>query len=152
MDCKDSPWRGVFRLTYNEAMRGLFGRLCPCARFPVICLALSLATLSGIAMAQSQNQLPRPPLTQPTSHVPSISQSTDSDQDAGQRRAEDQALKQRNLDRQKRLVADTDKLLQLAQQLNDEMDQKGTSSIAMQKKVEEIEKLAKSVRERMKAE
>ncbi len=70
------------------------------------------------------------------------------------RRAQEEAAKQRNLDRQKRLVADTDKLLQLAQELKTEVDKsnKDTLSVTVVKKAEEIEKLAKSVKERMKAE
>ena len=70
------------------------------------------------------------------------------------RHAQEEAAKQRNLDRQKRLVADTDKLLQLAQELKVEVDKsnKDMLSVTVIKKAEEIEKLAKSVKERMKAE
>ena len=70
------------------------------------------------------------------------------------RHAQEEAAKQRNLDRQKRLVADTDKLLQLAQELKVEVGKsnKDMLSVTVIKKAEEIEKLAKSVKERMKAE
>ena len=66
-------------------------------------------------------------------------------------RAEQQA-KLRNDDRQKRLVADTDKLLSLATDLKAQVDKstKDTLSVDVIKKADEIEKLAHSVKERMK--
>jgi hypothetical protein len=66
-------------------------------------------------------------------------------------RAEQQARLQNN-DRQKRLVADTDKLLALATDLKAQVDKstKDTLSVDVIKKAEEIEKLAHSVKERMK--
>ncbi|HWW97393.1 MAG TPA: hypothetical protein VNY74_06840 [Edaphobacter sp.] len=64
----------------------------------------------------------------------------------------DQQEKLRNTDRQKRLVADTDKLLALATDLKAQVDKstKDTLSVDVIKKAEEIEKLAHSVKERMK--
>jgi hypothetical protein len=58
----------------------------------------------------------------------------------------------RNSDRQKRLVADTDKLLALATELKQDVDKtnKDVMSIDVIKKADEIEKLAHSVKERMK--
>ena len=56
-------------------------------------------------------------------------------------------------DRQKRLVADTDKLLALSTALKeqvDESDNKNILSLDMVKKAEEIEKLAHSLKERIK--
>jgi hypothetical protein len=69
--------------------------------------------------------------------------------DAG--RAEKQE-KLRNDDRQKRLVADTDKLLALATDLKQQVDKtdKEILSVDVIKKADEIEKLAHSVKERMK--
>jgi hypothetical protein len=66
-------------------------------------------------------------------------------------RAEQQAKLQNN-DRQKRLVADTDKLLALATDLKQQVDKttKDTMSVDVIKKADEIEKLAHSVKERMK--
>ncbi len=57
----------------------------------------------------------------------------------------------RNSDRQKQLVADTDKLLLLAQELHDAVakSNKDELSVPVMKRSEEIEKLAKSVKERM---
>ncbi|QHN03900.1 hypothetical protein FTO74_11335 [Granulicella sp. WH15] len=58
----------------------------------------------------------------------------------------------RNLDRQRRLVADTQRLLQLAIELKTEVDKTNQNilSVDVVKKAEEIEKLAKSVKDRMK--
>ena len=66
-------------------------------------------------------------------------------------RAQQQAKLQNN-DRQKRLVADTDKLLALATDLKEQVDKstKDTLSVDVIKKADEIEKLAHSVKERMK--
>ena len=66
-------------------------------------------------------------------------------------RAEQQE-KARNSDRQKRLVADTEKLLALATDLKEQVDKstKDTLSVDVIKKADEIEKLAHSVKERMK--
>lgn len=63
----------------------------------------------------------------------------------------DQA-KLRNIDRQKQIVADTQKLVELANQLNADVQKstKDTLSLDVIKKADEIEKLAKSVREKMK--
>ena len=65
---------------------------------------------------------------------------------------EEQQAKLRNDDRQKRLVADTDKLLALATDLKAQVDKstKNTLSVDVIKKAEEIEKLAHNVKERMK--
>ena len=65
---------------------------------------------------------------------------------------EEQQAKLRNTDRQKRLVADTGKLLSLATDLKQQVDKstKDTLSVDVIKKAEEIEKLARSVKERMK--
>jgi nitric oxide reductase activation protein len=64
----------------------------------------------------------------------------------------EQQEKMRNNDRQKRLVADTDKLLALATDLKAQVDKstKDTLSVDVIKKADEIEKLAHSVKERMK--
>ncbi|MDP9052635.1 MAG: hypothetical protein M3O31_18230 [Acidobacteriota bacterium] len=64
---------------------------------------------------------------------------------------QDQA-KFRNIDRQKQLVLDTQKLLALAAELKEEVDKsnKDTLSLDVVRKAEEIEKLAHSVKEKMK--
>lgn len=64
--------------------------------------------------------------------------------------AEKQA-KAQNDERQKRLVADTEKLLTLATQLHEDVAKtnKNVMSIDVIKRADEIEKLAHSVKERM---
>ena len=60
--------------------------------------------------------------------------------------------KQRNDERQRRLVADTDKLLELATQLHTDVGKtdKNILSLDVVKRADEIEKLAHAVKERMK--
>jgi len=60
--------------------------------------------------------------------------------------------KSRNSDRQRRLIADTEKLVVLANQLKVDVDKstKDTLSVDVIKKADEIERLARSVKERMK--
>ena len=63
-----------------------------------------------------------------------------------------QRERMRNADRQKQLQQDTEKLLSLATELKEQVDKtnKNILSVDVIKKADEIEKLAKSVRERMK--
>jgi hypothetical protein len=65
---------------------------------------------------------------------------------------EDAQAKSRNLERQKKLQADTEKLLSLATELKEQVDKtdKNILSVDVIKKADEIEKLAKSVKDRMK--
>ena len=58
----------------------------------------------------------------------------------------------RNDERQKKLVSDSDKLLELATQLHDDVSKTNQHilSVDVVKRAEEIEKLARSVKERMK--
>ncbi len=64
----------------------------------------------------------------------------------------DQQARSRNADRQKRLEVDTEKLLALATELKEQVDKtdKNVLSLDVIKKADEIERLAKSVKERMK--
>jgi hypothetical protein len=64
---------------------------------------------------------------------------------------EEQQARSRNSERQKRLVADTDRLLALVEDLKHQIEQsdKDGQPADVTKKAEEIEKLAKSVKERM---
>lgn len=62
--------------------------------------------------------------------------------------------RQRNKDRQAALKRDTDKLLELATQLKEYVDKTSENMLSLDviKKAEEIEKLSKSVKEKMKAD
>lgn len=63
-----------------------------------------------------------------------------------------QQARSRNSERQKKLMEDTNKLLELATQLKQDVDKtnKDVLSVDVIKKADEIEKLAHSVKERMK--
>lgn len=60
-------------------------------------------------------------------------------------------MKERNADRQKTIVDETNQLLDLAKQLKDAVDKSDKDQLSMQvvKKAEEIEKLAKDVKSKM---
>ncbi len=65
--------------------------------------------------------------------------------------AERERLKKENLQRQARLKADTDKLLQLSKELKEYVDKSNENvlSVDVVKKADEIEKLAHSVKQKM---
>ena len=67
-------------------------------------------------------------------------------------RMEEQQVKSRNSERQKRLVSDTDRLLTLSKELKEQVEAPGKTPGQgdLGKKAEEIEKLAKSVKDHMK--
>jgi hypothetical protein len=69
-----------------------------------------------------------------------------------EKRIEREQAKRRNEERQKKLKEDTDRLLQLATELKDYVDKTNENVLSLDviRKSEEIEKLAKSVREKMK--
>jgi hypothetical protein len=62
-------------------------------------------------------------------------------------------LRTLNIERQKKMVADTDRLLKLAQELNEAVAASNTGTLTPEQlhKIAEIEKLARSVKERMTA-
>ena len=97
---------------------------------------------------QTPSQLPtqpRPPVLPGTAR----NGTEDEDNPVARQIAEQQAIR-RNSQRQKQIVDDTAKLLQLAHQLKDEIDKgQAAGDVSFTKKAEEIEKLAKSVKERM---
>src|SRR6202051_2886657 len=95
------------------------------------------------AVAQGGRQIPG---------FPTPGRSNPGDADPMDPHRADVQEKMRNNDRQKRLVADTDKLLALATDLKAQVDKstKDTLSVDVIKKADEIEKLAHSVKERMK--
>jgi hypothetical protein len=141
-------------LSYNEPMRSLQGKLrlssgVLLASF-VLCWVLIGHPARELAQDASQ-QFPAQPGQTP--RVP-FGQQQEPNPDPAAKHAQEEAAKLRNAERQKRLVTDTDKLLQLAQELKTEVDKsnKDTLSLSVVKKAEEIEKLAKSVKDRMKAE
>jgi hypothetical protein len=67
-------------------------------------------------------------------------------------RMEQDQAKMRNLDRQKKLVDDTAKLVSLANELKADVDKSNKDMLSLDviRKADEIEKLAHSVKEKMK--
>lgn len=106
-------------------------------------LALLLALPGGAQIARFDGQL-----VTPASQSAVDSQSPLSDLDPFQ---EERRLRALNAARQKSLVSDTDKLLKLARELNEEVNGTNPDSItqAEYSKAAEIEKLAHRVKEKM---
>ena len=70
-----------------------------------------------------------------------------------------EAAKKRNIERQTKLVSDSDRICALAQELIDEINKSGSDkgsrdslSVVSGKKMDEIQKLAKSVKDRMRSD
>jgi hypothetical protein len=72
--------------------------------------------------------------------------------DEGQRRLVREMAKKANLERQAQIKTDTEKLLKLSQELKDYVDKSNENLLSLDvlKKAEEIEKLARSVKDKMK--
>jgi hypothetical protein len=114
-----------------------------------ISLALSIALLFAIsAHAQTRSSSPPPP---PIQKGGEPLQPNGDGNDAQQRLAREM-VKKANQQRQALLKADTDKLLRLAVELKDSVDKSNENVLSLDvlKKAEEIEKLAHSVKDKMK--
>jgi hypothetical protein len=117
-------------------------------------LFLSLCFLLAISSrAQTQNQKPNPrvppPNGLPAPGGPTISTGSG---DVNRERMEREMAKKANLARQAGIRADTDKLLKLAVELKDYVDKSNENVLSLDvlKKADEIEKLAHSVKDKMK--
>lgn len=120
-----------------------YSRVRKLARATIVSLMLYLSTVGALCQAQvpdaSDSQFPPVP---------------------GQRREDDtwtaeqkrEMAKKQNLQRQEDLKKDTEKLLELATELKQYVDKSNENVLSMNviKKADEIEKLAKSVKEKMK--
>ena len=118
----------------------------------VAIVGVVLVTAGSVGVSGGQIFPPQPAHQNPgLPQTPGSSNPADPSDPTGPGRAERQA-KLQNVDRQKRLVADTEKLLALATDLKEQVDKstKDTLSVDVIKKADEIEKLAHSVKERMK--
>jgi hypothetical protein len=117
-------------------------------------LAGSWVVISGIGLPTiSAAQLQQQPMPQQVPTIPTQPGFGEppAPNDPMERQRQEKMEKARNMDRQKQLQRDTDKLLSLAKELKDEVDKsnKDTLSVDVVKKAGEIEKLAKSVKDRM---
>ena len=140
-------------------MRSLFGKSRRNSCFTIALVAaivvLTAAHRGDNALGQSQAPSPFPPNpAQQNVGRPPFGQEPEGPQDPMMRHAQEEAAKKRNTDRQNKLMADSDRIVQLAQQLSTagEPDGKGAASPAFAKKAEEIEKLARNVKDLMKSE
>jgi hypothetical protein len=109
---------------------------------------LLVAELWGGSQVTSTEQVQQPP---PSMQVPPAFGEPRNPSDPMERQRQEKLEKARNADRQKHLVQDTDKLLDLAKELKEQVDKSNedTLSVDVVKKAGEIEKLAKSVKDRM---
>jgi hypothetical protein len=120
-------------------------------RMGIVGVILMAASSAGLSGGQTVQQPMQDPIQQPRSGFPGNAHNPLDTSPLEGPRAEQQE-KARSADRQKRLVADTDKLLALATDLKEQVDKTNPNilSVDVIKKAEEIEKLAHSVKERMK--
>src|ERR1700722_12619476 len=112
--------------------------------------AVLLVTSGGLSGGQMSPQMPLP--QNPGFPNPGTHGAAKTPDDPDRPNFEEQQALARNNERQKKLVADTDKLLALATDLKEQVNKtnKDILSVDVIKKAEEIEKLAHSVKERMK--
>ncbi len=146
-------------VSYNQPMPRLLAKsLCRwLVAVGFLCVVLVTAVpLGDTAQGQSQTPTPSPfpPTTGPTGGRPPFGQEPDATQDPMLHHAQQEAAKKRNIDRQNKLMANSDRIVQLATELSTgvEPNEKDPAAPAMAKKAEEIEKLARSVKDLMKSE
>jgi hypothetical protein len=140
-------------LSYNEPMRSLRGK--PRYGIRPLTGCLFAATAIAVGVAQMGGQVPSvpPPAPMDGGRFPTAPGPGPND-DPALRRAMEEAAKKRNIERQSKMIADSDRICALAQELMDEINKSGSSPlpVASVKKTDEIQKLAKSVKERMRSE
>jgi hypothetical protein len=115
------------------------------ASIPALVGLLFLCAPIATRAQQSGGQMPTPPM------IPGVSPNPSPEPDPNLRRMTAQMVLKRNAERQQQIVADSAHLLQLAQKLNDEVAKstKDQLSVSVVKEAEEIEKLAKSIKDKM---
>lgn len=116
---------------------------------PSLCWGLGLAMVFVIVSARavrSQSGPPRSIINRPAPMPTDPAASGDYDPTMMERR-----LTALNIERQKQMVSDTNKLLKLARELNDEVAENSSATLTSDQlhKIAEIEKLARSVKEKM---
>ena len=116
-----------------------------CSRICIITLLLCLCTLATRAVAQ------QPTKPRPTPQEPSISGAPADADEARERLARDMEKKAAK-ERVAALKNDTDKLLKLSVELKSYVDKSDENVLSLDviKRADEIEKLAKSIRDKMK--
>jgi len=114
------------------------------AHWRLLCLA---ALVFAALVVNGSAQLQPPP-----SSLPGARQHTDEGTSVWQEQQQKEQQKKANLQRQQEIKKDTEKLLELATELKQSVDKSNENTLSLDviKKAEQIEKLAKSVKEKMK--
>ena len=119
----------------------------------LFCSVVVLVAISTPLMMRAQNMSPMPNvIDMSAAGNPAIG--LGNGVDPVKSRMEMQAMQRENQDRQVALKRDTDKLLALATELKENVDRTNSNILSMDvvKKAQEIEKLAKSVKDKMKGD
>ena len=117
-------------------------------RFRLMAWILSFCFLTAFSVS-GRTQTGRHNVTLPPGRTdPTVA----GDMDEGQKRLAREMAKKANLERQAQLKNDTDRLLRLSQELKEYVDKSNENMLSLDvlKKAEEIEKLARSVKDKMK--
>lgn len=121
------------------------------ARNSRVYVTILLAAAFAFPAAHAQEQQPTVPVTPP--HIGSDASGLDNGnpRDPDQVRMMKDMSRERNALRQKQIVADTNQLLDLAKQLKDAVDKSSKDQLSLEvvNTATEIEKLAKTVKEKM---
>jgi hypothetical protein len=123
--------------------------------FLVLTSAMLIAGTGVSQSRQNPNPMGPPALPNQTGPMrngnPPFGQDPTND-DLSTARIQDQQSRSRNGERQKRLVADTDKLVNMVNELKEQVERPGEppNPAEIERKADEIEKLAKSVKDKMK--
>lgn len=122
-------------------------RAKPFALFVLFLLTMPVLSISSFGQSPAQGPAQIPRLGSNSDLSP------DDRQDEQRAKMEKEMAKKANRERQAQLQRDTDNLLKLANELKQYVDKSSehTLSLDVVKKAEEIEKLAHSVKEKMKA-
>jgi hypothetical protein len=122
--------------------------------FKPVLLTVPLLLCVFLIPLPAWSQQTAPPMPFPSPGRPPFPSAEPSPEDVQQRRMEREMAKAANRQRQEHLKRDTARLLKLATELKREVDQSNANilSVKVIKKAEEIEKLAHSVKEKMKGD
>ncbi len=112
---------------------------------PVLIAAVLLLSTSLGSGAQLQTQSPHPGARHPIS-------GSDDDDNTWQQQQQKELAKKANVQREEEIKKDAEKLLELATELKQSVDKSNENTLSLDviKKAEQIEKLAKNVKEKMK--
>jgi translation initiation factor 1 (eIF-1/SUI1) len=117
----------------------------------VLVVAMPAARLAAQSSAANIQNMPMPQ-NQPTQGIPPIGSSHHGDDDEATIHMEQERARLEANDRQKHLLEDTARLVQLSSQLQAEVEKSGkfVTSVTAIHEAEDIEKLAHSIRDRLK--